>query len=121
MWLNRNVPPARVGIRAAFAATLVAFALPLAPRPAAAAPTVTVTYLATQGGTVIGPIIKSFEKAHPNIKIVRQELPFDQLFQQIQVRLASGSTSPDIIDVDAPVVAAYAVQGFLAPLDSYFS
>lgn len=121
MRLNRDVLSARAGLRAAFAATLVTLALPLAPRPAAAAATVTVTYLATQGGAVIGPIIKSFEKEHPNIKIVRQELPFDQLFQQIQVRLASGSATPDIIDVDAPVVAAYAVQGFLASLDSYFS
>jgi len=37
------------------------------------------------------------------------------------VRLSAGSASPDIIDVDAPVVAAYAVQGFLAPLDTVFS
>lgn len=121
MWLKRDVPLARAGLRAALGATLVALALPLAPRPAAAAPTVTVTWLSTQTAAIVGPIIKSFEKDHPNIKVVQQFLPFDQLFQQIQVRLASGSTSPDIIDVDAPVVAAYAVQGFLAPLDSYFS
>ena len=57
-------------------------------------------------------------KTHANIKVVREELPFDQLFQQIEVRLPSGTSTPDVFDVDAPVTAAYAVQGFLAPLDS---
>jgi maltose-binding protein MalE len=66
-------------------------------------------------------VVKAFEKTHPGIRIVQQNVPFDQLFQQVEVRLGSGSTTPDIISVDAPLVAAYTVQGFLTPLDRYFS
>jgi ABC-type glycerol-3-phosphate transport system substrate-binding protein len=66
-------------------------------------------------------VVDAFEKIHPGIRIVQQNVPFAQLFQQIEVRLGSGSTTPDIISVDAPLVAAYTVQGFLTPLDRYFS
>jgi ABC-type glycerol-3-phosphate transport system substrate-binding protein len=123
MRLKVAIRPVRSSLRLAGAVTILAVLMPFSPQPAQAAP-VTVNWLSTQsgvGGAVLVPIIKSFEQTHPGIKIVRQFLAFDQIFQQIQVRFASGSTSPDIIDVDAPVVAAYAVQGFLAPLDRYFS
>lgn len=103
------------------ALAVVAVGLPAGTRrPAVAAP-VTVTYLSTQGPADIQALIDLFNKTHPGIHVVEQNLPFDQLFQQVQVRLSAGSASPDIIDVDAPVVAAYAVQGFLAPLDTVFS
>lgn len=96
-----------------------ALSLPAVAHPAQAAP-VTLTYLAIQTGKMPA-IIKSFEATHPNIKITLDELPFDQLFQQLQVRLSSGAGNLDLVDVDAPVVAAYAVQGFLTPLDKYFT
>jgi len=102
------------------ALAVVAVGLPASARQSAVAAPVTVTYL-TQESSNIQPIINLFNKTHPGIQVVVQVLPFDQLFQQIQVRLSAGSASPDIIDVDAPVVAAYAVQGFLAPLDPFFS
>jgi ABC-type glycerol-3-phosphate transport system substrate-binding protein len=88
-------------------------------RPPRAA--VTLTYLSTQNQQLIKPAIDQFNKTHPGIRVVQQFLPFDQLFQQIQVRLGAKSAQPDIVDVDAPVVAAYAVQGFLAPINSSFS
>ena len=95
------------------ALAVVAVSLPLSMRqPTLAAPVpapVTVTYLSTQGSADIQALIDLFNKTHPGIHVVQQNLPFDQLFQQVQVRLSAGSSSPDIIDVDAPVVAAYAV------------
>ena len=63
----------------------------------------------------------AYMKERPNVDIKLEVLPFDQLFQHIQVRLAAGGTSPDVLYVDAPVVAAYGAQNFLAPLDPYFS
>lgn len=99
----------------------VAGGLPSGARPVRAASPVVINYLATQGADVMPGIIATYQKQNPGVKIVRQNLPFDQLFQQLQVRLSAGSTDLDIVDVDAPVVAAYAVQGFLAPLDAYFS
>ncbi len=103
-----------------FATVLMALTLPSSTRSAAAAP-ITVTYLSTQHTAAIQPVIDQFNKTHPGIHVVMQNLPFDQIFQQIQVRLSSGSSSPDVLDVDAPVVAAYGIQGFLAPLDAVFS
>lgn len=63
----------------------------------------------------------AYMKEKPNVEIKLEVLPFDQLFQQIQVRLSGGSASPDALYVDAPVVASYGAQNFLAPMDSYFS
>lgn len=103
------------------ALALTVLCLPASSHRATAATPVTVTYLTTQGSAVIQSMIDRFNATHPGIHVVQQNLPFDQLFQQVQVRLSAGSASPDLIDVDAPVVAAYAVQGFLAPLDSVFS
>jgi len=103
------------------ALALTALCLPFhAPRSAQAAP-VTVTYLGQQTISVIQPLIDRFNNTHPGVHVKYQFLAFDPLFQQIQVRLSAKSTTPDIIDVDAPVVASYAVQGFLAPLETYFS
>lgn len=45
---------------------------------------------------------------------------FREVFQQNQVRLGSKSDNPDIVAVDAPVVASYGLRGWLLPLDEYF-
>ena len=63
----------------------------------------------------------AYMKEKPNVTVKVDVLPFDQLFQQIQVRLSSNSASPDVMYVDGPVVASYGAQNFLAPLDSYFN
>src|SRR6266700_8154638 len=66
----------------------------------AASNQVTVVLLTLSGSAwqnAITSVINAFEKAHPGIRIVQQNVPFDQLFQQIEVRLGSGSTTPDII------------------------
>lgn len=63
----------------------------------------------------------AYMKEKPNVTVKVDVLPFDQLFQQIQVRLSSRSATPDVLYVDGPVVASYGAQNFLAPLDSYFN
>ena len=63
----------------------------------------------------------AYMKEKPSVTVKVDVLPFDQLFQQIQVRLSSNSASPDVLYVDGPVVASYGAQNFLAPLDSYFN
>jgi multiple sugar transport system substrate-binding protein len=115
--IRRLIRPLR---RGSIALVLVGLTLP-AHLGSVSAATTTITYLSTQTASQIQPVIDRFNQTHPNIKVVREELPFDQLFQQIEVRLPSGASTPDVFDVDAPVTAAYAVQGFLAPLDSVFS
>ena len=63
----------------------------------------------------------AYMKEKPSVTVKVEVLPFDQLFQQIQVRLSSNSASPDVLYVDGPVVASYGAQNFLAPMDSYFN
>src|SRR5215216_354988 len=66
-------------------------------------------------------VVKAFEADNPDIHVEVEQAAFNDLFQQIQVRLGSGSTSPDVIAVDVPLTAAYAKRGWLLPLDSAFS
>jgi ABC-type glycerol-3-phosphate transport system substrate-binding protein len=46
---------------------------------------------------------------------------FNDLFQIIEVKIASGSKDYDIIAVDVPMVAGYVNRGYLAPVDTYYS
>ena len=46
------------------------------------------------------------------------EVPFDQYFQKVSVSMAAGS-GVDAFDVDSPLVASYAHQDVLLPLDEY--
>jgi multiple sugar transport system substrate-binding protein len=64
--------------------------------------------------------IADFEKAHPDVKVVLSEIPFDQYFQKATIALASGS-GVDVFDVDSPLVASYGYQGALLPLDKYYT
>jgi len=64
--------------------------------------------------------IADFEKAHPDVKVVLSEIPFDQYFQKVAIALASGS-GIDVFDVDSPLVASYGSQGALLPLDKYYT
>jgi ABC-type glycerol-3-phosphate transport system substrate-binding protein len=66
-------------------------------------------------------VIKAFEADNPDITVQVEQAAFNDLFQQIQVRLGSGSTSPDVIAVDVPLTASYANRGWLLPLDEAFS
>ena len=89
--------------------------------PARAAPTVVTMLALADQVPEMQKIAAQFHTLHPDIAVSIQGVPFDALFQQNQVRLSSGASSPDVVQVDAPVVASYAVQGFLAPLDAAFS
>ena len=48
-------------------------------------------------------------------------LPFNDLFEVIEVRIASGTSDYDIISVDVPMVASYATRGLIQPLDRFFT
>jgi multiple sugar transport system substrate-binding protein len=63
-------------------------------------------------------VVERFEKANPNVKVELSEIPFDQYFQKISVSMAAGS-GVDAFDVDSPLVASYAYQDVLLPLDEY--
>ena len=66
-------------------------------------------------------IVPSFHEAHPDIEVQVEAVSFNEVFQQNQVRLGSGSETPDVISVDAPLVASYGLRGWLEPMDANFT
>ncbi len=65
-------------------------------------------------------ILDNFEKA-TGIKVVGEYVSFNDLFETIEVKIASGSKEYDVISVDGPMVAAYATRGYISPLDEFFT
>lgn len=72
----------------------------------------TITFLNAHSGAYEN-VAHAFEKAHPGVHIELQSVPFDQLVEQIQARLASGDISVDVLSVDPPRLAGMVEQGFL--------
>ena len=58
-----------------------------------------------------------FTEYNPNVTVRVDKVSFREVFQQNQIRLGSGSPEPDIVSVDAPVVASYGFRGWLLPLE----
>lgn len=66
-------------------------------------------------------VAERFAEYNPNITVRVDKVSFREVFQQNQIRLGAGSPEPDIVSVDAPVVAAYGFRGWLLPLDEAYS
>lgn len=62
-----------------------------------------------------------FEKQNPDIDLEVENVGFNELFQQIQIRLGAEDDTPDALAVDGPVVASYGLRDWLLPLDDVFS
>ncbi len=80
-----------------------------------------ITYITDVGFTGVDNVIAAFEKENPDIDVVVDKFPFNDLFAQIQIRMSARGSDPDVLMVDVPVTAGYAVRGWLAPLDDVFS
>ena len=87
--------------------------------PLTAQEPVTITWLTL--GWNVDDAIAGFEAANPDIKIEAEQVSFNALFEQIQVRLGGGASDPDVIAVDVPVTAGYGLRGWLLPLDDVFT
>ena len=89
------------------------------PRPAAGAAQekVTLTWLVDLPNSQ--EVADRFTEANPDIEIEVELVTFREVFQQNQVRLGSKADNPDIVSVDAPVVASYGLRGWLLPLDEH--
>jgi multiple sugar transport system substrate-binding protein len=63
------------------------------------------------------PVIDAFEKAHPDITVDFQTVPFDSMNPQIEARIGGKDSSLDVYMVDTPRVPSLAGRGFLTNLD----
>ena len=97
------------------AATAATIALPNIVR--AQQTTLKVVWMGWPDGQVL-PLMAEFEKRNPNIKIALERMPFQQIFQALEVRLNARNGDPDIYIVDSPLTASYASRGHLMELDS---
>ncbi|MFI5012364.1 MAG: ABC transporter substrate-binding protein [Hyphomicrobiales bacterium] len=63
------------------------------------------------------PLMREVEKRNPKIKLAVERIPFNQIFQTLEVRLNARGPDPDIFIVDSPLTASYAARGHLMELD----
>ena len=68
----------------------------------------------------VAPIIDKYNETG-SAKVVWEGYQHEDLFNVIEVKIASGSTDYDIIGVDVPMVASYASREMILPLDEYFT
>lgn len=66
----------------------------------------------------VKPLMDEFEKRNPQIKLAVERIPFNQIFQTLEVRLNARTGDPDIFICDSPLTASYASRGHLMELDA---
>lgn len=64
----------------------------------------------------VNPLMEWFEKRNPSIKLAVEKIPFNQIFQTIEVRLQARNADPDIFICDSPLTASYGARGHLMDL-----
>lgn len=85
-------------------------------------PTATITVLSILDPVKdnMQPVIDAFQKAHPNIKLTWQTVPFDSLNSTLDSRIANKAGDPDVYWADQPRVSALASRGAAEELTSAF-
>ena len=82
---------------------------------------ITITYAgAAYSADDIKPVIDAFEKAHPNITVKYESVPFDDFNSVLAARLTNANNAIDVFDVDMPRTSAYVARGWLADITSTF-
>lgn len=69
----------------------------------------------------VSDVFKGYEKENPDVKVNVESLPFDKMFEAIEVRLGAKEDSVDVLLVDAPMIANYTAKGYLADMAPYVS
>lgn len=68
----------------------------------------------------IQPVFDMYQE-QSNTKVNVESLPFDKMFEAIEVRLGAKEDSVDVLLVDAPMIANYTAKGYLADMSEYVS
>ncbi len=83
----------------------------------------TITFTDTGAGDWekhIDPIIAKFEE-DTGAKVNVELYSHSDYLEMLQVKLESGSDDYDVIGIDVPLVAAYAVKNWVDPVDEYYT
>ena len=68
----------------------------------------------------LDPIVEKFE-AETGATVNVELYSHADYLEMLQVRLEAGSDDYDVIGIDVPLVASYAVKDWVVPVDEYFS
>ena len=78
----------------------------------------TLNFLSAQQDNVVQPMIEAFEKRkNPDIKVVHQSVPFNDLNTATESRIGQGDTSIDLVHADTPRMPGLRLEGYLLKLD----
>jgi len=110
--MNKNIGIVAGASVALAAMTLAGCSSPSTPTPTPAQDEVaTITFVTPHQG-VFDDAVAAFEKAHPNITVEIQVIPFAEVAAQTQARLGAQDSSIDVIAVDPPKLPGMAEKGF---------
>lgn len=65
--------------------------------------------------------LDAFMVKYPGVKVDLEEYPFAQYSDAIEIKLGSGSKDYDVVLTDIPLISNWAYQGWIAPVDEYFT
>lgn len=65
--------------------------------------------------------IDAFMEVNPGIKVELEEYPFAQYSEAVEIKLGSASSDYDVLLTDTTMVSSWAYQGWIAPVDEYFT
>ena len=68
----------------------------------------------------VAKLTASYQAARPDVKLDVQVFPFAQYFQKLTTAWAAGS-GPDVAWIDVTVVAPYATQGSIVPVEDFMT
>lgn len=82
---------------------------------------VTIVYAgAAYSASDMKPVLDAFHKAHPNITVEYQAVPFNDFNSILSARLGRGDNTIDVFDVDMPRTNAYAARGWISDISGAF-
>lgn len=97
---------------------LMTTALSLSMSAAAHATDLTILMIEGYDKAAMEKVAAQYMTEHPDVKITIQALPWGQFFQVSEMRMRSNDAEIDLIYTDAPVVATYAANGYIAPFSA---
>lgn len=65
---------------------------------------------------VVKPLMDDFMQANPDVSVNVEKIPFAQIFQTTEVRLAPRNADPDVYILDHALTSSYAIRGHLLDL-----
>jgi len=71
-------------------------------------------FLGTQN--LVQEMADTYMEAHPDVKIIVEEYPWNSYFENLEVRFAAENPDIDVLVMDIPMMAGYAERGFIEDL-----